>query len=591
MAARNDQEVILVGVKTAADNARVDQDLALVGVKGSATKVRVDQDVTLVGVHQPNNVRILQEVILVMVPRQTPIASNISAAATVTATLSAKDTALAASINGHATVTALLGTKGSLQAAITGMAVVSATPTGMVSTACAEIDNAIIEAPGGVCSFALSDAITGLSQRLYDTTNQFWPQAELTLYIQEALREWNALTSYWRGDFIFPTVTGTTWYDITDPTIAPNSLRLYEFNPANLYTIIQYHLLEPPVGTGVWTGSLQFSQADLTAALQRRRDELIAESGCTISRFQMNANSQRLMLPNNVIDLRRIAFLDAATCLWTVLFETDQWGLHSFDNGYLQQPPGTPTMYSMSTEPWITFDTDVHPSPGVYEILTIEGLTASPSTQLNIPDDWTWVLKWGALSDLLGRESVAKDMLRQKYAEGRYRQGMALLKAAPAVLQTQFNGQQIELDAVYANDLYNTTWQNQAEGAPQYILTAGLNQLAVSPTSDQPYQVGISCVENAPVPVNPGDCILIGRDLFDVIIDEAQHIAAFKMGGAEFLSTMPLHDRFMQEAVLYNSKLGQQGDFQRVLYGLSQREDALKPRYTMDGDPGAGVEQ
>ena len=41
-----------------------------------------------------------------------------------------------------------------------------------------------------------------------------------------------------------------------------------------------------------------------------------------------------------------------------------------------------------------------------------------------------------------------------------------------------------------------------------------------------------------------------------------------------------MRQRFLMEAALYNSKLQQQGDFQQMLYGLSQREDSLKPRYT-----------
>ena len=122
----------------------------------------------------------------------------------------------------------------------------------------------------------LSVALASLSQRLYDPTNQFWTQAELILYWQEAMREFNALTGYWRGDFTFPAVAGTTWYDITNPTVAPNTLRPLTLTTTSLYTIIEYHLLEPPTGAGTWTGSAQFALSDIQNAVAQRVTERLA---------------------------------------------------------------------------------------------------------------------------------------------------------------------------------------------------------------------------------------------------------------------------------------------------------------------------
>src|SRR2546430_4686797 len=113
-----------------------------------------------------------------------------------------------------------------------------------------------------------------LANRLYDSTKQFWSDSELKSLLTEALRTWNALTSFWRGDFTFPTQQGVTWYDLTDSSNLPNPLRPLTVTDDALYRDIQFALLEPSVGVNPWTGvSSQFTADDLVNAVQRRRDE------------------------------------------------------------------------------------------------------------------------------------------------------------------------------------------------------------------------------------------------------------------------------------------------------------------------------
>lgn len=42
---------------------------------------------------------------------------------------------------------------------------------------------------------------------------QFWTEAELVLYLNEALRVWNVMTWQWRGSSMIPTVTAQIYYD------------------------------------------------------------------------------------------------------------------------------------------------------------------------------------------------------------------------------------------------------------------------------------------------------------------------------------------------------------------------------------------
>ncbi len=88
----------------------------------------------------------------------------------------------------------------------------------------------------------------------------------------------------------------------------------------------------------------------------------------------------------------------------------------------------------------------------------------------------------------------------------------------------------------------------------------------------------LTVVQNAPVPVNSGDFIQIARGDYDSMLDYAQHLAAFKSAGGEFLATLPLLQNFMERAALYNGKLKSMGPFKRSEYMLSQREQERNPR-------------
>jgi len=159
------------------------------------------------------------------------------------------------------------------------------------------------------CPFTLSTALQELANRLYDPTQQFWSQAELILYIQEAFRTWNALASYWRGDFTFQSQQGVTFYDITNQTTAPNTLRPHTVTDQYLYNLIEYHLLEPAVGAGPWTGSAQFSIDDILNAVQRRQNEILSVTGCSVTESQTAATPDRVYMPNTTLDIRRVAYI------------------------------------------------------------------------------------------------------------------------------------------------------------------------------------------------------------------------------------------------------------------------------------------
>jgi hypothetical protein len=451
---------------------------------------------------------------------------------------------------------------------------------------------------------SLASAVQQLANRLYDSAQNFWNNAELVAYVQESLRTWNALTSYWRAEFIFSAVPLTTFYDITNLTTAPNTLRPLTLTDASLYPVIQNHLLEPPSGVNPWASvSSQFTANDLMSAVQRRRDELLSITGAYITRRLVPAVQGRIQLPDTVIDIRRVAYLPQITGLGyglglygsgaygyalttapanSTLWPEDAWGMSTFNRKWTTQPAGTPLTYLQTTEPPISFDVDRAPAyGGNYEVLTIEAgaaITPATPTPLLVPDDWTHVIKWGALADLFSRESNAKDSLRAEYCNQRYRMGAALLTSAPALLAMRIENIPLQIDSVRSADHFQANWQSKTPAKPSTVLTAGLNLIALNATPGLAHSLTATVVQNAPVPSAPADLVQVSRDDLDVIIDYAQHLASLKMGGAEFSATLPLFQRFLKQASLYGLKLSEIAEYTDPIFNQSQLEDNTNPR-------------
>jgi hypothetical protein len=82
------------------------------------------------------------------------------------------------------------------------------------------------------------------------------------------------------------------------------------------------------------------------------------------------------------------------------------------------------------------------------------------------------------------------------------------------------------------------------------------NLVAINPTDvNGPYSVQLDVVKNAPVPILLTDQIQIGREEVDAILSYAQHLAAFKQAGQEFVESFPLYQRMMELAQVRNARL------------------------------------
>ena len=436
----------------------------------------------------------------------------------------------------------------------------------------------------------VASTLNVLAARLYDSAFQQWTQAELLGYVIEALRTWNALTGFWRREMVFSPQENEWWSDLRslNNTVIPYTVTHYD-----LITQIENHLLEPPTPDH-WTGSQQFAMQDLLTALQRRQDDALGTTACTLTRGTVGAPiGGRILLADNVIDIRRVTWLPATGQGYSnkILRQSDMWAERAFDPYYTTSEEQPPSVWMQNTEPPPSFDVDsVPPVPGEYETITVN---AGPTWDAGVDrtvgcigDDWTWVLKWGALMDLLSRESNAKDALRAEYCKLRYQEGLALLENAPIVLAVRMNNIPMAIDAVRNGDDFNPGWQSAAPGAPNSAyVAANLVALGPKPNSSTAYSMTVSVVQNAPIDPT---YVQVARDDYDAIIDYAQHLALFKSGGMEFAATVPLYQRFQRKAAQYNGKLKEMGFFTMPQMELSTAEEKVNARYSPGSGPNAG---
>jgi hypothetical protein len=409
----------------------------------------------------------------------------------------------------------------------------------------------------------LTQAQQQLAQRLNDPNMIFWTEAELTFYISQSLRIFNSLTWTWRQDFQY-----------NDPVNLWNSLgslagspRLRTLTDTYCYTEMEYMLLEPPSG-GTWTGTSQFNISVMSQALQRRRDEMIQLSNCNqslLTGIPLTPNTIRTELDDQIIDVERVRYIPA-TGIPNTLYRDDTVSQEFYEAPLYQLQPGTPQTFSLSSEPPLSWQVDVPPNqPGTYEAIVLQsGAPFNPPTPtlIGIWDDWTWVLIWGALADLLGQESEATDRERSAYALKRYQDGLQLMLKSPWIMLGKVNNVAVSLDSIVATDRYDPEFDSNPTGFGPVIVVGGQDFLG-APVGQG---IGLTVLGNAPiVDAGTGTWLQVSRSDWDCVILLAQARAAWKQGGAEFKASLELEKSALQMCASNNVRLKSMGAFSDVI--------------------------
>ncbi len=423
-----------------------------------------------------------------------------------------------------------------------------------------------------------------LLQRLQDAAGVFTPAAEADLYLQESLRVLNAQTNWQNAEYAITFSPGDTWKSLN----VAGSPRQRTVTDSDLYDQIEAMLMEPMSG-GTWTGTNQYDIGMISAALQYRRDELLLQSAAnTVNLLQPSSLlTMRTTLPDSTLDLFRVRWIAADSSMPYVLGREDRNSVNAF-GPWLNIEPGVPDSWMMTADPSIPLQFDVVPppnQPGTWDmLLSFTGQSFAPpaATFVGIPDDWTWVLLYGALADVLANSPEGRDATRAKYCLQRYEQGRKAMLAMPWLVQAVVGNIPVDTPSYKELDAWLQDWESRQPTGDPNVVVGGIDLVALAPYASVfgvSVQAVLTVIGNAAIPAADGDYVQLSRDGVDQVLNYAQHVAMFKTGGADFAVTMSLFEQFEAYCRQKNAMYGALGIFRPQMIREGNRGDAADPRF------------
>jgi hypothetical protein len=405
-----------------------------------------------------------------------------------------------------------------------------------------------------------------------------WVSLELRTLIIEAMRTWGGITGVYEATTAPVAIAADTQFVDLPATFATELG--YSVTVQDLIGAIQYHLFEPydPIdGTGM---TEMFSFARIVAAIQRRRDQLLLETGCRLTRDAEAPDSPGVIdpetssyaLPDTTIAVARAAWTDLAGTRHP-LRETTSWGVRNAEQS-IRLASALPEAYEINERLPISLNlAPVPAAAGRLDLLTVETgatLVAASNTLLGVPDDFAPAIKWGAMADLLAEDRPGRDYARSLFCERRWRLLVAALANRGVLVDARINGRLANLArSVAALDEGDRYWQSRRSRDPQTVAMAGRNLLAIATPPNRTVTLELTLRRKTPVPAiaSPDtECLQIGREHLALVLGYAVHLGMFKIGGTELAGTSHLVDSMMQAAADYNSDL-------RLAYEAEQVEE------------------
>lgn len=423
--------------------------------------------------------------------------------------------------------------------------------------------------------------------RLADQDFKFWLQAEMQSYLIEALRTWQAMSAYLSVQVPVPLTSNQVLFDLIDlvPEIAPS------VTDRDLIADICRSLQEP-IATTAWVGSEQFTYDQIVNAIQRRLDKFMLETGIRLTVSEQASSANPVVLDSAVIDVRRAMWKDSDG-VYSVMWKADPVQLAAWKptwNG-TSSSIYPPTDYTVGLQmPLNLYYTPQPTVAGTIALLTVNSRPdldpANTATILGVPDDLTWIIKFGALADIFSGDGPGEDLSRAAYCEARWTDGIKLARIVNVVRTAFINGSPAFIDSLTDLDQQSPGWVSALAGVPQFIGVAQ-NVLAVSPITDNSNpSLTLDITPKFPVPAL-GDFVNIGKENLDVIMDYAEHLAHFKEGTSEINTAMQLYKNLVTLAAVQNDRLREVVKTFSVMNDKTNREQHVNPRRVSDVDEGA----
>lgn len=429
-------------------------------------------------------------------------------------------------------------------------------------------------------TYTLASFTAELASALSDPNLVYWTQDELDRATREALLAWGALTSYWtaRGQFT-TSATPPFAYDMAAVLVDGNGdlLRRREYTMGDLTREIQYHLLEPANGVSGSGMTAQFTISQITNALIRRRNQFVIDSRVPLTAAIFNTTvppDGRVELDTSIALIQRAAWQDGVSNIWTPLRRTDAYAAQAYSPIYNLSPTVPP--YAFSQVESMPGTMDLIPPPqasGNIHLIYAKTLmlAVNDATVMALPDEFVWANKWGAMYELLSTDAPGYDPMRAKYCLERYSSALDIAAAQRSILRVRVNDRPVPLDTFANMDAGRPAWMSQP-GTPT-MAACSFDLMGFSPLPNAIFGVTADVSATAPLPAASGDYIQVGREEIPYLFDYCRHILTFKMGGSEFVSTMPLYDNFIRGAAQRSTLIAAKARYLTPLFSTPQRQE------------------
>jgi hypothetical protein len=239
----------------------------------------------------------------------------------------------------------------------------------------------------------------------------------------------------------------------------------------------------------------------------------------------------------------------------------------------------------------LQFDVSCPPNqPGLFDmILSMAGASFSPPTDtlVGIPDDWTPILMYGAMADVLANAPEGRDSMRAKYCMQRYEAGVKAMLMLPWLLDASVASVPVDTPSYKEMDAWAQNWEMNWNPQDPTVVVGGVDMVALAPfaTSTRVASV-LTVVGNAPIPESDAAYVQLSRDGVDAVLNYAQHVASFKTGGQDFALTLPLFEQFEAYCRKKNSQYAALGIFRHGLLSEGSRGDEVDPRFEKEAEHG-----
>jgi len=382
----------------------------------------------------------------------------------------------------------------------------------------------------------------------------FYTETEMGLYLIEAFRVWNLLTGHFRKTSPVTTTPSTIFYN--------TALHLQTVTEQNVLNEMQFHTLETP-DNGATLDSDMWTIGEWVDYINSRMANFAAETKLILVRDNSLAtviNQTQYDLGSGVdpdlLEVHRVAWVDAAGISHGLREDSTLTYDRLLPEWTVPSASQEPEVYIRAGRPQLKLE--ILPAPveaGTLDILYTKRPPQLPqvadTTALDLPNEFTPYIKWGALADVFAKEGQAHDPAKAEYCEARYQEGIIV---ARAVLRRQmqgrveFGGVPLDFETFESMDMGADGWQED-DSTPTVWMPVGLTQLAINPA----HQAGsitldIDGLTSFIIPATDGTFPDIPHSDVERILDYAHHLASFKQGGQEFQTGLTMFQNFLQAA-------------------------------------------